>query len=258
MFGNHRIKSKNRLNLTFRPQVSVFSGFNQPEDISMDERYEALCDITKEELHIVFAEPIEELALKNKCSADEMKQALKLRYDGYHFGQGMTDLFNPFSILNVFKKMRLDDYWFSTGTPTYLVRLLNHFNEQINELTGKYYDRSMFVDYKADAERPLPMIYQSGYLTIKDFDADTERYLLDLPNNEVRKGFLTVIAAGYLKAVEAGGTQMWIGNAVAMLKDGRTEEFRDSLTAFLASIPYDAHEGVGTARARGVWTASWS
>lgn len=225
-------------------QVSVFSGFNQPNDISMDGRYDALCGITQEELHTVFAEPIEQLAVKYKCTVEEMKQKLRLRYDGYHFTEEMTDIYNPFSILNAMSKQRMDDYWFSTGTPTYLIRLMNHNRTQMDDLTGRYYDRSMFVDYKADVEKPLPMIYQSGYLTIKDFNLDSESYLLDIPNNEVRKGFLSMIAANYLNP-QSSDPISWIGQAFVMLNKGMTGEFRDSFTAFLASIPYDAHEGIG-------------
>ena len=99
-----------------------------------------------------------------------MKLFLKRQYDGYHFSHKLTDIYNPFSLLNAFATQRVDDYWFRSGTPSYLVRLLNHTNEDLDELTGKYYDPSEFVDYKADVERPLPMIYQSGYLTIKDCD----------------------------------------------------------------------------------------
>lgn len=97
----------------------------------------------------------------------------------------------------------LRDFWFATGTPTYLIRLLSHNNVQINDLTGKYYDASEFIDYKADVERPLPMIYQSGFLTIKDYDETTYSFLLDYPNNEVRKGFLSLIASHYLNSREA-------------------------------------------------------
>ena len=110
-------------------QVSVFSGFNQPSDISMDEQYETLCGITEDELYHYFAGPIEKLAAKYKCGAEEMKARLKRQYDGYHFSENLTDIYNPFSILNVFAKQRVDDYWFKTGTPTYLVRLLNHTQE---------------------------------------------------------------------------------------------------------------------------------
>ena len=217
-------------------QVSVFSGFNQPADISMNRYYEALCGITEEELYSYFAEPIAELAEDNDCSVDEMKQMLKRQYDGYHFGKRMTDIYNPFSILNAFSMCSIDDYWFRSGTPTYLIRLLNHTQENLNELTGKYYDTSEFIDYKADVEKPLPMIYQSGYLTVKDFDREMNTYLLDFPNNEVKKGFVTMVANDYLKAKDKAGS--WARDIVGTLKIGDLELFRKLLTSFLADIPY--------------------
>ena len=217
-------------------QVSVFSGFNQPEDISMNRDYEALCGITEEELYSYFAEPIAELAEDNDCSIDEMKQMLKKQYDGYHFGKRMTDIYNPFSILNACKSCNIDDYWFRSGTPSYLVRLLNHTQENLNELTGKYYDTSEFVDYKADVEKPLPMIFQSGYLTVKGFDREMNTYLLDFPNNEVKKGFVTMVANDYLKNRNNSGS--WARSIVGALKAGDLEQFRKLLTSFLADIPY--------------------
>ena len=228
-------------------QVSVFSGFNQPKDISMDGRYEALCGITQEELYHYFAEPIAEIAKTYKRNTSEMKELLKLQYDGYHFGENLTDIYNPFSILNAFDSMKLMDYWFATGTPTYLIKLLRHNNEQLNELTGRYYDPSLFVDYKADVEKPLAMIYQSGYLTIKDYDREMNRYLLDFPNNEVKRGLLTMTAANYLRPHDE--VSSWVGDAVILLREGETEAFRESLTAFLSSIPYDSHESLKTAAA---------
>ena len=221
-------------------QVSVFSGFNQPKDISMDNRYEALCGITGQELREYFSEPVAALAQKDGCSIDEMWDILQRQYDGYHFGTAMTDVYNPFSILNALDMQELRDYWFATGTPTYLIRLLNRSNEHINELAGRFYDPAMFVDYKADVERPLPMIYQSGYLTIKEYNRRTGSFLLDFPNNEVRKGFLSLLASNYLKPAsrEVGS---WILDAVMLLDGGHTEAFLDSLTAFLSSIPYDSH-----------------
>ena len=217
-------------------QVSVFSGFNQPADISMDPRYEALCGITTEELYHYFDEPIKALAPKYKYTEEEMKQYLKSQYDGYHFGDNLTDIYNPFSILNAFASQRVDDYWFRSGTPSYLIRLLNHTQENLDELTGKYYDPSQFIDYKADVEKPLPMIFQSGYLTIKDCDIEMNSYLLDFPNNEVKKGFVTMVASDYLKPRTAAGS--WTIGAVKALKVGDTEKFRKLLTSFLADIPY--------------------
>ena len=217
-------------------QVSVFSGFNQPADISMDPRYEALCGITSEELYHYFDKPIQTLAVKFGFTIEEMKNFLKQKYDGYHFGENLIDIYNPFSLLNAFASQRIDDYWFRSGTPTYLVRLLKHNKENLNELTGKYYDPSQFVDYKADVEMPLPMIYQSGYLTIKGYNMKQNTFLLDFPNNEVKKGFVTIVANDYLGTKTDTGS--WARDVVNALEAGDTEKFRKFLTSFLADIPY--------------------
>ncbi|MDD6099528.1 MAG: ATP-binding protein [bacterium] len=217
-------------------QVSVFSGFNQPDDISMVRDYESLCGITKDELLSVFGDSIHLLADELNLNEEQTIQVLKDRYDGYHFGKRMTDIFNPFSILKCFRHLSVEDYWFASGTPTYLVRLLNHYGEQLNEMIGQYYFPEEFIDYKATVEQPLPMIYQSGYLTIKRYNRDLNTYLLDFPNNEVKKGFLTLVASNYLQSKER--VTSWIQQAVMALQRGRLEQFRDQLTAFLASVPY--------------------
>ena len=217
-------------------QVSVFSGFNQPSDISMDEQYETLCGITQEELEHYFAEPIKALAVKYKVTEEGMLDMLKHRYDGYHFSGNLTDVYNPFSLLNAFAKKALRDYWFSSGTPTYLVRLLNHTQEDLNGMTGKYYEDKEFVDYKADVEKPLPMIYQSGYLTIKGYDSDFGTFLLDFPNNEVKSGFVSLVASSYLQPQENLGG--WIRSVVVSMRQGDLEQLRKLFTSFLAGIPY--------------------
>ena len=217
-------------------QVSVFSGFNQPKDISMDARYETLCGITQEELDSYFVEPVSAMAARNRCSFEEMKSLLKQKYDGYHFSKQMTDVYNPFSLLNALDSSDIRDYWFSSGTPTYLIRLLAHFKENMNELTGKYYRTEEFIDYKADVEQPLPMIYQSGYLTIKDYDMEFNTFLLDFPNNEVKNGFLTAVASSYLKPSEETGG--WIRDVVRTLRAGDTDRLCSLFTSFLSSIPY--------------------
>lgn len=217
-------------------QVSVFSGFNQPMDISMDGRYDALCGITSDEIESVFHDEMDEMAEEQGVSGEEMRRILKRHYDGYHFSKKHTDIFNPFSVLSALSCKEVQDYWFRTGTPTYLIRLLNHTDENLNELTGKYYDASEFIDYKADVECPLPMIYQSGYLTIKDYDRDSNSYLLDLPNNEVKKGFLTLLASNYLGSRESAGTL--VIQLVRAIRNDDLDTWRKSLTAFFASIPY--------------------
>ncbi|WP_065219391.1 MULTISPECIES: ATP-binding protein [Butyricimonas] len=217
-------------------QVSVFSGFNQPKDISMHPRYEALCGITQEEIDEYFGASMAEMAEFQQRGVEEVRQMLKQQYDGYHFGQRLVDVYNPFSLLNALDSMMIQDYWFQSGTPSYLIRLLNHTRENLDELTGRYYETPEFVDYKADMERPLPMIYQSGYLTIKGYDGKEDTYLLDFPNNEVKKGFVTLVAADYFKSSDE--LVSWVRVGARALKQGNTEKFRSLLTSFLSSIPY--------------------
>ena len=218
-------------------QVSVFSGFNQPNDISMDEHYEALCGITEEELYSTFDEQIKAMAVRYKTTEEGMKYKLKRKFDGYHFSPNMLDIYNPFSILNALSKKILADYWFRTGSPTYLVRLLSHFEENINEMVNRFYPTSSFIDYKADVEAPLPMIYQSGYLTIKDWNMDTDSYLLDFPNDEVRSGFLTLVASSYLKPSKS--TDAWVIQVVDVMSKGDCHQLENLMTSFFASIPYN-------------------
>ena len=217
-------------------QVSVFSGFNQPKDISMHPKYDAVCGITEEEMVSYFHEPITGMAQREKCTFDAMVGKLKKQYDGYHFSDTLTGIFNPFSLLNAFDSIRIADYWFQTGTPTYLIRLMEHFSENLDEITGRYYSMQDFADYKADVERPLPMIYQSGYLTIKEYDSRTKTFKLDIPNDEVKQGFISLLANNYFKTPTS--TDSWIVSSVRQLDKGDLEQFRESLTSFLASIPY--------------------
>ena len=178
-------------------QISVFSGFNQPKDISMNTDYESLCGITQEELESYFAEPIGEMAESEDCTREEMLLKLKREYDGYHFGKKLIDIYNPFSILNAFDNKSIESYWPRSANSEYLLRLLAHSQEKIIDYVGKYYSLREFIDYKADVERPLPMIYQSGYLTIKGWKRKTDRFLLDFPNPEVKNSFLADIADSY-------------------------------------------------------------
>ena len=163
-----------------------------------------------------------------------MKLRLKRQYDGYHFSEDLTDIYNPFSILNAFDKLRIADYWFAAGTPTCLIRLLNHTQESLNELTGKYYLPGQFIDYRTNVEKPLPMIFQSGYLTIKDCDLDMNTYLLDFPNYEVKNGFVSMVAADYLKS--STDASSWVLDAVKPLRTADLEQFRKLLTSFLTDI----------------------
>ena len=221
-------------------QVSVFSGFNNAQDISMSPRFDAICGITTEELNSVFAPAIEELANANAVSVAETKSQLKQRYDGYHFSKGMTDIYNPFSLLNTFKSEDARDYWFASGTPSYLMRLLAHSNENIQDIIARSYEAQEFVDYRASVEAPVPMIYQSGYLTIKGYNREDEEYKLDFPNHEVASGFLAILASGYFHTPTEPNS--WANKLKKALHHGKPEDFRNLLDDFLASIPYSVRE----------------
>ncbi|MCQ2309234.1 MAG: ATP-binding protein [Bacteroidales bacterium] len=220
-------------------QVSVFSGFNQPEDISMNSEFDALCGITKDEFVGYFDKEIEVMAKKYGCTKDEMYVRLKKQYDGYHFSEKMLDIFNPYSVLNALNVKKIDEYWFASGTPTYLIRLINRHKTNIKDIVSKSYARKYFMDYKADAEDPLAMIYQSGYLTIKDYDKEDFTYTLDFPNNEVRNGFIDLLANDYFH--QNGETFSCVLSINKMLKQCRLDDLRDALTGFFASIPYNAN-----------------
>lgn len=222
-------------------QITVFSGFNQPNDISMDSKYDAICGITETELHTVFAEAIVQMATRLEYTVDEIKAVLKKQYDGYHFSNVLLDVYNPFSVINAFNKNRIDSYWYKSGTPTYLVKLLEGHKVNMQKLTSRTYESQYFVDYRADAEEPLAMLYQSGYLTIKGYDKRYGEYTLDYPNVEVAKGFVTLMANSYLKKEESEASY-WIVNLDRMLRRGALDDIREAFTAFLASIPYEANK----------------
>ena len=220
-------------------QVSVFSGFNQPEDISMNRRFDALCGITEEELHRYFDGEMRSMAEECGISAAEMYACFKKRYDGYHFSEQMTDIYNPFSVMNALSNRRLDDYWFASGTPSYLLRLIDRNKVNVQEMLERTYAKKYFIDYKADEEDPLAMIYQSGYLTIRGYDARRNEFKLDMPNAEVKNGFVDLLARSYFK--ETDGPDSRIMDFADMLEDGRLDDLKDALTAFFAEIPYDAN-----------------
>lgn len=217
-------------------QITMFSGFNQPDDISIDSSYDTLLGITEQELYTVFAESIAELAGALGKNEEETKELLKKRYDGYHFSERMIDVYNPFSILNTFSKLSMKDYWFTSGTPTYLVRLLGHSQEDIMTYTSGEHALDEFLNYKADVAKPLPMIFQAGYLTVKGYDPEFEMYQLDYPNNEVRQGVITLLANDYLQLNEQAAS--WVMKIVRAMRDGALEQVRKLFTAFLAETPY--------------------
>lgn len=227
-------------------QISIFSGFNQPEDISMDRDYDTICGITEEEVDEYFSQSVAEMAEDMGVQPSDVRRLLKKTYDGYHFSKRMREVYNPFSLLNAFKKKDIDDYWFKTATPTYLVRLLEQCHDGVDDFAGKYYSASLFYESKANTLSLLPIIYQSGYLAIKGYDPDDNTYLLDFPNNEVKRGFVSLVAGSYFKKeIELDSTITTLNKC---LRSADLDKFRDVLTAFLASIPYTMRDQKATER----------
>ena len=176
-------------------QVSVFSDLNQLNDISMSKNYATICGITKQELLDHFTPELEALAEENDLSFEETVEMMTRQYDGYHFHQKGEGVYNPFSVLNAFDKMEFGNYWFQTGTPTFLVELLKKSDYDLRTLMdGVEASANTFSEYRVEEDNPIPLIYQSGYLTIKDFDKEFQIYTLGFPNDEVRYGFLNFLS----------------------------------------------------------------
>jgi hypothetical protein len=178
-------------------QVSVFSDLNQLIDLSLHREYAALCGITEEELLHSFRPEIDALAGQEGISYDECIERIREWYNGYRFHPDGPAVYNPFSSLNLFNFKEFQDFWFQTGTPTFLVELLKETDTDLREIEGIELPSRDFADYRADPDRPIPVIYQSGYLTIKGYNKQRFLYTLGYPNAEVRNGFLAFLLPLY-------------------------------------------------------------
>lgn len=223
-------------------QVSVFSDLNQLNDISIKPQYATVCGITKQELLKVFTPELKALGKYNELTFEETVDKMTALYDGYCFHSQGEKVFNPFSVLNVFDGYQFNHYWFQTGTPTYLVELLKESDYDLRLLIdGVDADMESFSEYRADAGNPLPMIYQSGYLTIKGYDKEFGLYRLAFPNDEVRYGFLKFLLPYYTK-VTNDETGFHISHFVKELRAGDVPSFIERLKAFFAGIPYELND----------------
>lgn len=220
-------------------QVSVFSDLNQLNDISMKPQYATICGITQQELEDTFAPELQQLASANGLTYEETLNKMKTLYDGYHFCEFSEGVFNPFSVLNVFDGYKFSNYWFQTGTPTFLVKLLQESEYDLRTLIdGIEASASSFTEYRVNTSNPIPLIYQSGYLTIKNYDQRFETYLLKFPNDEVRYGFMDFLVPYYTSVVE-DERGFYIGKFVRELESGDVDAFLTRLQAFFADFPYD-------------------
>lgn len=218
-------------------QLSIFSELNNIKNVSMDEPYASICGITKEEMLTQMDEDIEILAKKLELTKDETIEELKAHYDGYHFCWPSPDVFNPYSLLNCFADGKTESYWFGSGTPTYLIHKMREFNVQPSQL-GRI--RAKKSSFDAATERMIsltPLLYQSGYLTIKDYDKRLDVYTLDIPNEEIRVGLFDSLLPGYVgPEIDAG--RVVIADISACLNYGNLNGAMQLLADFLETIPY--------------------
>ena len=219
-------------------KISIFSDLNNLIDISMDEQYVELCGITEKEIHDNMEEDLYILADKQKMTYEEVCTELKECYDGYHFVEDSIGIYNPFSLLNTFYKMKFGSYWFETGTPTYLVELLKKSNYNLQHITHEETDADVLNSIDSTSRNPIPVIYQSGYLTIKGFDNRFGIYRLGFPNREVEEGFIKYLLPFYTN-IDVIESPFQIRQFVDEVEHGDCNAFFRRLQSFFADTPYE-------------------
>ena len=219
-------------------QLSIFSTINNLLNVTMDPKFSCICGITEQELASALDEDIRRLAEVYGTTHEEMHAKLKLRYDGYHFSENSAEVYNPFSLLKAFQQSKVANYWFASGTPTFLIRQMQHFKTDIMSLDKLEVPSSAFDQPTENMKDALPLLYQSGYLTIKDYDPEGEVYTLSIPNQEVRIGYAKGLLPIYTGLDDA---DVQVGFALKFwraLKKGDIHLAMEEMKAFLAGVPY--------------------
>ena len=221
-------------------QLSIFSELNNITNISMEDEYSSICGISKEELLEDFHDDIEDLAKAQNMTFDEAVAQLKFHYDGYHFSGNGADMFNPYSLLNTFRLNKFNSYWFSTGTPTFLIELLKQKGIDMLQMEDIWTNSDRFDTPTKKITDPIPVLYQSGYLTIKDYIDMADSYKLAFPNEEVRKGFSNSLFRYYAPDGmddRDAINKAWIDNFILSTEDNM-EAFLPHLQTFYKKFPY--------------------
>ena len=219
-------------------KVSVFSDLNNLDDISMREPYVNICGISEQEIHDNLEEELHELADIQAMTYEETCAKLKEHYDGYHFVENTIGIYNPFSLLNTFKYNKFSNYWFETGTPTYLVELLKRSHYDLERMANEETSSDVLNSIYADSSSPIPVIYQSGYLTIKSYDERFGIYQLGFPNREVEEGFVRYLMPFYTN-VNKVESPFEIQKFVREIESGQPDAFLRRLQSFFADTPYE-------------------
>ena len=218
-------------------QLSIFSELNNIKNISMDTPYAGICGITESELLTQMSDDIGRLAEANGTTREEAIARLKDNYDGYHFTWPSEDIYNPFSLLNCFADNKFNAYWFGSGTPTYLIEMMRKFEVSPSQIGGTYAPLSSFDAPTETMTTLTPLLYQSGYVTIKDYDPEVELYKLDIPNREIRVGLFQNLLPFYLKKDTDEG-KVTIAFMSRLINEGNIDSALELLRKFLASVPY--------------------
>lgn len=219
-------------------QLSIFSELNNIKNISMDEPYSGICGITKDELLTQMSEDIDALAKKMSLTREETIEKLKENYDGYHFTWPSPDVFNPFSLLNCFADGKTKAYWFGSGTPTYLINMLRKFNVLPTRITKMYAKASSFDAPTENMTTITPLLYQSGYLTIKDYEPMSEIYTLDIPNKEIKVGLFESLLPNYLEGTFAEAGDVTIARMSVLIRQNDMDGAISLLQTFFETVPY--------------------
>ncbi|MBE6328928.1 MAG: AAA family ATPase [Bacteroidales bacterium] len=219
-------------------KVSVFSDLNNLKDISLDNRYYNLCGIDEDELRGVLTPYVQRLASVQKISLDKAYSELKRNYDGYHFSEDAPGMYNPFSVLNTLDNLKFGSYWFETGTPSYLVELMQDQDMKLWNITKKLVSSDVLNSVDIATTEPISVIFQSGYLTIKGYKNEYDGYLLGFPNEEVKRGFLRYLIPRYT-SVRPSDTAFEIESFVEEVRGGDISGFMKRLKSFFANTPYD-------------------
>ncbi|GHT68977.1 ATPase AAA [Bacteroidia bacterium] len=218
-------------------KVSIFSDLNQLQDISMREQYAGICGISEIELIKNFQPEITALAEKQELTYEETLAKLKKHYDGYHFSENSEDMYNPFSLLNTFEARKFRDYWYETGTPTFLVKMLKNMDFDVKKLENDLpFPVRSITDYQFGDENPVPILYQSGYLTIKAYNGRMDEYTLGYPNEEVKYGFMNNLLPVFMPKKDVLG-EFSTGNFIRDLIAVNVDGFMTRLKAFFSDIP---------------------
>jgi hypothetical protein len=219
-------------------QLSIFSTINNLKNVSLSPRFSAICGITEEEVKTVFKEDIQRMSEAYDCTPEEMFQKIKERYDGYHFSSVSADIYNPFSLLNAFDDEELTNQWFASGTPTFLIRQMKHFKTDIMSLDKLEVPSTAFDQPTENMQDALPLLYQSGYLTIKGYDRELQSYTLSIPNQEVRIGYARGLLPVYIGINDSDVQMGFAAKFWRALKNGDVEQAMQEMRAYMSGIPY--------------------